>query len=176
MPDSLLLAYVGYLAWLLAGFGDFACHRYTDLRHTSALRESILHLIQLGLMGTAVVLGVLFEMGRMLALGLLIAVVAHALIGYADTRVAFAKRVLLPVEQHLHSVLDMAPWIALAYALAFTWPDAVAPGWRMTPRIQAFDPGLLAAVIVPAAVLCVVPALLELRACLVVRKGRKEGG
>lgn len=174
MPDSQLLAYVGYLAWLLAGCGDFACHRRTDLPHTSGLHESILHLIQLALVGAAVLLAVLFEMGRTLAAALLIAVIVHALIGYVDTRVAFAKRALWPAEQHLHSVLDMAPWIAFACAVAFTWPDAIAPGWQWTLRVEAFDPAVLLAVIVPAGLLCGVPAALEFRACLAAREGQEN--
>lgn len=170
MADPMLLAYLGYLAWLLAGFGDFMCHRRADLPHTSGLRESVLHLVQLALIGSAIVLGVLFEIGRTVAVILLSVVIAHALIGYLDTRVAFAKRVLVPLEQHLHSVLDMAPWIAFACAVALGWPDAIAPGWRWVLRVDAFDPARLGAVLVPAGLLCGVPALLEWRACLAARR------
>ena len=48
MDTHALLAYCGYLLWLLAGTGDFACHRRTDLPRTSGVAESFAHLLQLG--------------------------------------------------------------------------------------------------------------------------------
>ncbi|MBN8768995.1 MAG: hypothetical protein J0I01_12465 [Stenotrophomonas nitritireducens] len=48
-------AYAGYLRWLLAGCADFACHRRSDLPHTSGLPESLLHVLQMAPMGALVV-------------------------------------------------------------------------------------------------------------------------
>jgi hypothetical protein len=125
------LAYGGYLAWLAVGLCDFLVHRRTDLPHTSGVAESTTHLLQLALLGLAVMAGMGFEVGRMVALLLLALVVAHAAVGYWDSRIAFDRaRVVLPVEQHLHSVLDMAPPIALAWLLATTWPAAMRRAGR----------------------------------------------
>lgn len=159
------LAYGGYLAWLAVGLCDFLVHRRTDLPHTSGVAESTTHLLQLALLGLAVMAGMGFEVGRMVALLLLALVVAHAAVGYWDSRIAFDRaRVVLPVEQHLHSVLDMAPPIALAWLLATTWPAAMAPGWAIVPRTPALPATAWAAALVPPAALCVLPALLEFRA------------
>ncbi|HVI58529.1 MAG TPA: hypothetical protein VM619_06595 [Luteimonas sp.] len=165
MTLELWLAYGGYLAWLVAGLCDFLVHRRTDLPHTSGVAESTMHLLQLALLGIAVVVGMGFEVERTVALLLLALVILHAAVGYRDSRIAFGRaRVVLPVEQHLHSVLDMAPPIALAWLLATTWPAAMAPGWAILPRTPALPAAAWVAALLPPAVLCVLPALLEFRA------------
>lgn len=159
------LAYGGYLLWLVAGLGDFLCHRRTDLPHTSGVAESASHLIQLALLALAIVIGLAFEMGRAIALLLCVLVIVHAAVGYWDTRVAFKRRrVVAPLEQHIHSVLDMAPWISLAWVLVTTWPAAAGDGWGLALRRPALPLALWLAVLLPAGVLSVVPALLEFNA------------
>lgn len=156
------LAYGGYLAWLLAGFGDFLCHRRTNLTHTSGVAESSTHLLQLAIVGVSITVAMGFEMGPAIALFLCAAVVAHSVIGYRDTRIAFGSgRVILPIEQHLHSVLDMAPIVGLAWFVAATWPAALGGGWQPALRNPSLPVGYWLAVFVPAGVLCVGPALAE---------------
>ena len=156
------LAYCGYLAWLLAGTGDFLLHRRTDLPHTSGVAESASHLVQLALLALAIAIGLAFEMGRAIALLLLALVVVHAAVGYWDTHVAFhRRRVVAPLEQHIHSVLDMAPWIALGWGIATTWPAAASEGWDVALRRPPLPVIAWLAVLLPAAVLSVAPALLE---------------
>ena len=165
MTTALWIAYCGYLVWLASGLCDFLTHRRTDLPHTSGLAESIAHLVQLGLLGAAVLLGLGFEVGQGSALLLLALVATHAVVGYADTRIAFAApRVVSPFEQHVHSVLDMAPVVALGWLLASTWPAAAAGGWTLHPRQPGLPLAMWGAALAPAMVLCVVPALFEFRA------------
>lgn len=155
------LAYAGYLVWLSAGALDFACHRRTDLPHTSGLGESSLHLLQLALCGGALVIGMAFVPGRMVVAILAAMVVAHAVAGYLDTRHAYPRRPIRPFEQHVHSVLDMAPPIALGLLIASAWPlDA---GWALTLRNPPLPWWVWALVLVPAVALCGAPALLEFR-------------
>jgi hypothetical protein len=165
MHTEAWLAYCGYLVWLSAGLCDFLCHRRADLPHTSGVAESVTHLLQLALLGAAIVVGLAFETGRATTLLLIALVAAHALIGYIDTRIAFGRRrTILPVEQHIHSVLDMAPIIALAWLVTRTWPAAVQGGWDIAWRTPALPMGTWIAVLLPAVVLCVLPAILEFRA------------
>jgi hypothetical protein len=108
-----------YLLWLLAGSGDFVLHRRSAIEVTSGLRESSLHLLQIGLLGTGTLLWLLSAVTPALWLVLLSVVCLHALAGYWDTRVAFPVRTIVPLEQHVHSILDIAPWVALG---AIGWP------------------------------------------------------
>ena len=174
MTTELALAYGGYLAWLAAGLGDFACHRRTDLPHTSGVAESLAHLVQLGLLGAAIVVGLAFEVGRASLASMFALVAAHAVVGFVDTRIAFGRgRTLRPIEQHLHSVLDMAPWIALGWLAASTWPDAVGGPWALEPRQPSLAAGAWLAVLAPALALGAAPAVLELRAA---RRAARSGG
>lgn len=166
MDTHALLAYCGYLLWLLAGTGDFACHRRTDLPRTSGVAESFAHLLQLGLLGGAILAWLAFDAGRDVLLLMTACVVSHALVGYWDTRIAFARRrVVSPIEQHLHSVLDMAPFIALAWIAWRQWP--VSQGEQgMTLRTPALSARIWIAVLLPAIVLVVAPAIMEFTSAL----------
>ena len=165
MDVKVTLAYWLYVVWLLAGSADFLCHRVTDLPHTSGVAESATHLLQLLLLGTGVVVGMAFQASPTVAVVLMVLVIAHATVGYIDTYVAFSRRrVLLPIEQHIHSVLDMAPIVALG-----TWPAAIDGEFR--PRDPALPWVAWVAVLLPAVVLCLVPALFEFQAAMRARRG-----
>ncbi|NUO75868.1 MAG: hypothetical protein HOQ32_07625 [Lysobacter sp.] len=155
MNDSAI--YAVYLIWLLAGGLDFACHRRTDLASTSGLRESALHLLQLALMGGGIVLWLALPIGRALLAVLVVVVAAHAVLGYLDTRQAYGRRDIRPFEQHLHSVLDIAPVAALC------WVAVTTAGGADDERITPLPVRTWAAVLVPAVALCVIPACLEFR-------------
>lgn len=158
------LIYLGYLLWLLAGAADFLCHRRTDLPHTSGLAESRMHLLQLVVIGSGLALWLLLLPSlSLLAIELLI-VGAHAVFGYLDTRQAFGRRAILPIEQHVHSVLDLAPVIAFGILLSAEWPAAWQRGWSLAIRHPPFAPEVWMSVLAPALLLCVLPALSELRA------------
>ncbi len=95
--------YLLFLLWTGAGLADFALHRRSDLAHTSGLTESSLHLAQLSLMGLAVAIWWALRptwaaWGAVAAL-----VMMHAVVGYADTRSAWHKRDIAPLEQHVHA-------------------------------------------------------------------------
>lgn len=174
MDLPLRIAYGLYLAWLVAGAGDFLCHRRTDLPHTSGVAESITHLLQLMILGVAILVGLAFRIGQGVALLLLLLVATHAIVGYVDTRIAFGRgRVISPIEQHLHSVLDMAPIVSLMAVVAATWPAAVSGGVHMTLRDPPLPGAIWLAVLLPAGVLCVLPALLEIKAALAQSRRRR---
>ncbi len=155
-----------YLLWLLAGTGDFILHRRSAIEVTSGLRESSLHLVQIGLLGTGTLLWLLFAATPALWLVLLAIVYLHALAGYWDTRAAFPVRTIVPLEQHVHSILDIGPWVALG---AIGWPllsATPAPsdeGVSLGPDSATTGTWMFA--LIPALLLTVLPALLEFRRC-----------
>jgi hypothetical protein len=132
------IAWAAYLLWLACGLCDFIAHWRTDLAHTSGVAESAAHLVQLALLGVAVVLGLGFEAGQG-SIALLLAIVfAHAVVGYVDTRIAFAApREDAPGVQHMHCLLDMARWVSLAWLVASTWRAAAVAGWRVRGSVPA---------------------------------------
>lgn len=172
-PATLWLAYAGYLAWLGAGTLDFLCHRRTDLPHTSGLGESSLHLLQLALCGGAIVLGMLLRVDVALIALLASLVALHAVVGYLDTRQAYPLRPIRPFEQHVHSVLDMAPPVALGIFIAWGWSPRMQ--WTLQLRDPPLPWWLWAMVLLPAALLCGLPWLWEFRDAWRVRRERRRG-
>lgn len=173
MTTEAWLAWLGYLVWLVAGLGDFLAHWRTDLPRTSGVPESITHLLQLALLAAAVIVGLAFEIGPASAGAMLALVLLHAVVGYIDTRIAFGKhRVVAPIEQHIHSVLDMAPPIAFAWLVTTTWPAAVAGEGTLALRDPALPAPVWMMFLLPPVLLCVVPALIEFRAAWRVRRAR----
>ena len=169
MQTESWIAYCGYLVWLSAGLGDFICHRATDLPHTSGVAESFTHVLQLALLGVAIVIGLAFQVSAPMLLVVGALVVGHAIVGYWDTRIAFRrKRVLLPIEQHIHSVLDMAPLIAFGWLLSDAW-TTVGATWPIELRNPAVPIQIWIAVLVPATVMCVIPATMEFVAAVKAR-------
>lgn len=161
--------YASYVFWLLAGLADFICHRRTNLPYTSGLTESTLHLLQLALIGSCLALGLAFELTITMVAFIGVLVLAHAIIGYFDTRSAYGLREIGPLEQHIHSVLDMAPLIGLVLStLMFSNFDKHGIYWRDPP----VGSGVWMIVVLPAIVLCGIPAALELLAALKARRDR----
>ena len=159
--------YAAYMAWLLAGYGDFICHRRTGLAHTSGMEETRMHLVQILLIGISCVLWLALEPGALVSLILGLAVLAHAVTAYIDSRTAYRKRDVPPVEQHLHSVLDAAPWVALGLVVFHT--DYSIDYWHLQWRHQPLPASIWIAVVLPAIICCMLPALMELRQVLRVR-------
>ena len=154
-----------FVLWLMAGALDFHFHRRTDIAHTSGLRESVLHGLQLALIGAGVLAWLAFAPTWGLAAVLGVLVMAHAAVGYLDTASADRRRRISPAEQHVHSILDMAPWIFLIWILwrsqaqwALVWQPAPASVW--------------AASVLSAALVVGAPWLYELTLCLRAAKAR----
>lgn len=147
-------AYVFYLIWLTAGFTDFRLHRASDLAHTSGLRESRLHGVQLAVIGIGVLLWCAFTLTGVVMLILLAIAVLHACLGYADTRSAYGVRPIVPAEQHVHSILDLAPWIFLAWS---AWHASSLWSIEWAPR----PPSVWVALLLPPIPLVILPWLIE---------------
>lgn len=152
-----------YVVWLLAGTTDFLLHQRSKIEATSGLRESRLHLIQLFLLGIAVVAWLAFRPTPLLCVCLLVLVCLHAMVGYWDTHVAYPLRKIIPLEQHVHSILDIAPWIALG-AVCLPLHQARKSGEWIQMEPASLGYWLFA--LIPALLLVVLPALLEYLRCL----------
>lgn len=160
-----------YLLWLGAGALDFWLHRRSCIERTSGVRESALHLAQLAILGLGVLLWLSLPRSTGLCVGLTILVVVHAAVGYWDTRVAFPRRTIAPLEQHVHSIMDIAPWVALA---ATCWPMLSGVGLEPVPAPRPLSTWVFA--LLPAFLLGVVPALSELLRCLKAARLQREPG
>lgn len=166
-----LLAFVVYPLWLLVGLADMACHRATGIAATSGTRESLLHLLQLGLVGLPILLFLLLDVTAVVLATMALFVLAHAAAAYIDTAYTHPRREISPLEQHVHSFLDMLPLIAFGLVLLSHQPQG---DWSWRLRQAPFPLSTFGLVIGAALVFAVAPALLELRTTF--HAGRHEPG
>lgn len=127
MPDTntlvrRLIMYFIVPLWDLAGAADWLCHRRANIEKTTGLKESLLHLLMLGEMGVPVIACLFFQINAPV-LGLMIAaLVAHQATAMWDVSYAVTRREVRPIEQHVHSFLEMLPLMATSFIIVLHWP------------------------------------------------------
>ena len=112
--------------WLAAGFADYLCHRHADIEHTSGWKESLLHLLQFGEMAIPVLAALFLEINTLVIAVMIICFALHEVTALWDVRYAVATREVTPLEQHIHSFLEMLPLMALLMVVALHWDQFIA--------------------------------------------------
>jgi hypothetical protein len=108
--------------WLLAGLADWYCHRRTRIELTSGMRESLLHALQLGLVGLPLLAVLFLKVNAAVLLAMLAGLALHQAAAVWDVRRANATRGIAPAEQHIHGMLEMIPFAAAAIVAILNWP------------------------------------------------------
>jgi hypothetical protein len=135
--ESLLvsvLAWGIFPLWLAAGGADWLCHRRSRIEETSGTRESWLHVVAFFEVALPVVAALFLEMTALLIVVTGAAVFAHMATSLLDTSYSQPRRHISPLEQQVHSHLEMLPLFAFAIVLvlhAGEWRD---PVWRFVLR------------------------------------------
>ena len=155
------LGWIVYPVWLLAGVGDQWCHRRTSIATTSGRLESLLHLAQLGVIGLAVLVGLFLEPSTALFSMLAILIASHSVLSFIDVSYTEPRRRILPIEQHIHAYMEVLPWTSLALFCAAHPAMFTQPEWALRLRTEPLPVTVLLAVIAPAVLLAVLPALFE---------------
>jgi hypothetical protein len=122
--------------WLLAGCGDWLCHRRSHIERSAGPRESALHLLLYLLIAVPVALGLCLSINSMLLAFMTACVFAHMGVSVWDTSYAQPRRHISPLEQHIHSYQDMLPLFALALAYVLHWDALAHPVWNWSLRPQ----------------------------------------
>src|SRR4051812_1482633 len=102
--------YVVLPLWLAAGFADYLCHRVAHIERTSGWRESALHLIQFAEMALPILAALFLQINAGVILLMIACFILHEATAYLDVRYASATRGVTPLEQHVHSFLEMLPF------------------------------------------------------------------
>lgn len=121
-----VLMYFVLPLWLAAGFADYLCHRASHIESTSGAKESILHFLQFGEMAVAVLAAMFLEINALVLLIMLICFLLHEVTALWDVSYAAATREVTPIEQHVHSFLEMLPLMGLVLIAVLHWPQALA--------------------------------------------------
>lgn len=128
--------------WLLAGFGDWLCHRRTRIERMAGPPESALHVVLYLLIAIPAVLGLYLEVTALLLAIMAAGVLAHMAVSLWDTSYAQPRRLISPLEQQIHSWLEMMPLFALALVVVLHWDALTHPTWSFSRRAQPL-PGTL---------------------------------
>jgi hypothetical protein len=115
------LVWVLYPAWLVAGAGDYLCHRRTHIEETSGTPESWLHVAQFFLLFVALLFAVAFRPTVTTLVFVVLLTVLHSVISYVDVSYTIQHRYISPIEQLVHSFLDVIPLVAAALIVVLYW-------------------------------------------------------
>ncbi|MEO7885657.1 MAG: diguanylate cyclase [Polaromonas sp.] len=136
-PIRFILLYIVMPGWLAAGLADWACHRRSDIAHTSGTKESLLHLLMIGQVGVGVLAALFLRINSAVLLLLLVLLLGHALTSHWDLHYAARRRHVSAMEQSIHAYLEGFPLAAYALLMASHWSqfsaifgaDGTAPDW-----------------------------------------------
>lgn len=164
------LLFAGLLPlWLLAGWGDWLCHRVQRIEESSGLPETLMHGAMLLSMAVAVSAALLLEVDAAVLVLVAGCCVVHELVVWCDLGYADRWRRIPPVEQWVHAIQIAAPWVGLA-GLAMAHADQAlalagrgAADWAWRARAQPVPPQWLAAAVLAALLLVVLPFADECR-------------
>ena len=166
----LILMYFVVPVWFLAGFADWLCHRRTHIAVTAGPKESVIHLLMFAELGLPLVLALFLEINALLILIMIVAFLVHEVTTWWDLSYASRHRIIKPIEQQVHSFLELMPLLALTLVVALHWDQFLAlwgfgeerARFELVLRDPPLAPLYLTSVLVAALVLEVLPFLEEL--------------
>jgi len=169
-PTALILMYVILPLWLLAGFSDWLCHRASRIETTSGPKESLIHLLMFAEMGLPLLAALFLEINALVIAFMILMFLAHEATSLWDVSYATTMRRVTPVEQHIHSFLEMLPLTGLLLIIARHWPQfialfglgAEAPSFGLTWKGDVLPPLYVATALAGAVLFGLLPYIEEL--------------
>uniref|UniRef100_A0AAU2VDJ0 Diguanylate cyclase n=1 Tax=Streptomyces sp. NBC_00003 TaxID=2903608 RepID=A0AAU2VDJ0_9ACTN len=101
--------------WVVPGVADWWMHRRTRIEHTTGVKESAVHALMMTEAGLPVAMGLLAKINPLVLSTMGTAAVAHGATALYDVSLATEKREVRPLEQHIHSFLEVLPLAGLAF-------------------------------------------------------------
>lgn len=181
-PTLVILMYFVIPVWLLAGVVDWFCHRRSNIAKTSGAKESFIHLLMFAEVGIPLMLVLLFEVNALIIGISVLLFILHELTALWDVSYAVSKRRVGPIEQHVHSFLEMIPLLALVLIIARHWPHFTSlfsasgfpPDLSLTLKEAPLPTTYLITVLFIAVALELIPYLEELVRGLKARKAATQ--
>ncbi|TPI45053.1 diguanylate cyclase [Mesorhizobium sp. B2-9-1] len=137
-PMVLILMYFVLPVWLVAGFADWLCHRASHIESTTGAKESLIHLLMFAEVGIPLLAAMFLEVNALVIAVMIVTFFVHEATAIWDVRYATTARTVSPVEQHVHSFLEMIPLMGLVIVVALHWGQFLALFGAGTERAR-FD-------------------------------------
>ena len=165
-----LLLYFVLPLWVLAGFADYLCHRATDIEHTTGTRESLVHLLLFAEAGIPLLAALFLEINAGIILLMIAGLLLHELTVWLELRYVVSRREVRPVEQLVHSFLEILPLTGLLIVLILKWPQFLAllglgsepARFELVPRVSPLSGTYIAALLAGVVLLDLAPFVEEL--------------
>jgi hypothetical protein len=123
--------------WILAGLADWWCHRRTAIERTSGLRENLFHWLLFAEAGVALGAVAVLEVNAALLLLVAVAFLVHELTTFVELRYTVPRREVAPLEQMIHSFMEILPLGLLGLLAVMGWDQLLAQGGApdFAPRV-----------------------------------------
>ncbi|WKB51265.1 diguanylate cyclase [Eleftheria terrae] len=125
-PLLTMLMYFVIPLWFVAGIADWFCHRASDIEHTTGAKESLIHLLMFVQVGLPLAAALIFEVNALLIAGIIVMFFVHEATALWDVSYATSGRHVGPLEQHVHSFLEMIPLMAGLLIIGLHWDQFLA--------------------------------------------------
>jgi hypothetical protein len=159
-----------YPLWLLAGAGDYLCHRRTDIEHTSGSHESWYHVLQFICLLLVFAIAVLIKPGIATYAAMIALVLGHSVLAFLDVAYTDGRRFISPLEQTVHGYMEVLPWVAVVLFGILHWPQIWSGGSSRSLALQDNLDGRHIALVASYIILAGAPVLEEL-----IRTSRARG-
>jgi hypothetical protein len=160
--------------WILAGLTDYFLHKRTRIEENAGTRESLLHIAQLGEIGIPLILALLLEINALMFLLMLFGLVLHEITALWDVSYASSRRYVSPLEQHVHSFMEVLPVTALLFVSVLYWSQFAAlfgfgpesPRFELRPKANPIPTAYVVTLLISATGFVVFPYAEELWRCI----------
>ncbi len=168
--------------WFVPSVADWVMHRRSRIEETSGTRESLIHLLMMAETGVPITLGLLARINPLVLSVMAGAAVTHGATAVWDVTVATGDREVRPVEQHIHSFLEVLPLAAAAFATCLHWDQArlmlrggqAADSWKLLPKDNPLPARYLVGVAAAVTTFVALPYGEELVRCLRAKRAQRE--
>jgi hypothetical protein len=160
--------------WMLAGIMDYILHRQTRIEETAGTKESLLHAIQLAEAGIPILLALFLDINALIILVMLMGLVLHEITAFWDISYASRRRYVSPLEQHVHSFMEVLPFMALSFVTVLYWNQFAAlfgigpesARFELRPKAHPLSPAYLIVLLLSIGCFVVLPYAEELWRCV----------
>ncbi len=160
--------------WIASGSIDYVLHRREHIERNAGVFESSLHAGGIALSAVPVLGGLLLEIDAGVILAMLAGYTAHLGMTIWDVAYADEKRTIVPLEQHVHGMLEMLPFTALSLVLCAHADQALAlvgrgrarPDFSLRFKRVPLDRRAIAATVVAFGACVALPYAEELWRCV----------
>lgn len=160
----LILMYGVFPVWVAVGFFDWACHRRTRIETTGGLPENLFHWLLFAEIGVGLLAVAFLEINGAVLLIVAAVFLVHEFTVWVELRYAAPRRKIQPIEQMVHSFMELLPLVSLALLLPIAGAQAADVSLRL--KAQPWSAAYLLGALGLSLVFNVLPLAQEMRACV----------